>query len=56
MDYTLSTTSKIAPQAQWEDLADRVNAKSDVKITMTTTDPGEGAPLAPNNFIAVYEA
>lgn len=25
-------------------------------ITMTTTDPGEGATLAANNFIAVYEA
>lgn len=24
-------------------------------ITMTTTDPGEGSPLAANNFIAVYE-
>lgn len=23
-------------------------------ITMTTTDPGEGSPLAQNNFIAVY--
>lgn len=25
-------------------------------ITMTTTDPGEGAALADNNFIAVYES
>ena len=25
-------------------------------ITMTTTDPGEGSPLAANNFIFVYEA
>lgn len=25
------------------------------EITMTTTDPGEGAALAANNFIAVYE-
>lgn len=25
-------------------------------FTMTTTDPGEGQPLAANNFIAVYEA
>lgn len=49
-------TPKIATQAQWEDLADRVKAKSDVKITMTTTDPGEGVALAANNFIAVYEA
>lgn len=25
-------------------------------ITMTTTDPGEGQPLEPNHFIAVYAA
>ena len=25
-------------------------------ITLTDTDPGEGAPLAANNFIAYYEA
>lgn len=25
-------------------------------ITMTSTDPGEGSPLAANNFIAVYSA
>lgn len=25
-------------------------------ITMTSTDPGEGAPLAANNYIAVYDA
>lgn len=25
-------------------------------ITMQTTDPGEGQPLAANHFIAVYEA
>lgn len=26
------------------------------KITMTSTDPGEGVPLAANNFIAVYDS
>lgn len=25
------------------------------KITMTSTDPGEGQPLAENNFVAVYD-
>ena len=25
-------------------------------IVMQTTDPGEGAELAPNHFIAIYEA
>lgn len=25
-------------------------------ITLTSTDPGEGQPLAANNFIGVYEA
>lgn len=39
------------------------NASTDVTIaltsptiTMTTTDPGEGSPLAANNFVAVYSA
>lgn len=31
-------------------------ASGKATITMTTTDPGEGAPLAANSFIAVYEA
>lgn len=43
---------KTATQGQWEDLATRVKAKPN--ITMTTTDPGEGAPLAENEFVAVY--
>jgi len=51
-----STDPKIATQGQWEDLATRVKAKSDVVISMTTTDPGEGSALAENNFIAVYNA
>lgn len=34
-----------------------VAMKTDVPtITMTSTDPGEGSPLAANNFIAVYNA
>lgn len=51
-------TPKTATQSQWEDLAARVKAKADPSdiptITMTTTDPGEGSPLAENNFVAVY--
>lgn len=46
------STPKIATTAQWQDLANRVNAAP--TITMTTTDPGEGSPLAENNYIAVY--
>ena len=49
-----STDPRTATEAQWGDLVDRVKAKSDVQITMTTTDPGEGSPLAANNFVAVY--
>lgn len=45
-------TPKTATQSQWEDLATRVNAKA--TITMTSTDPGEGSPLAANHYIAVY--
>lgn len=44
-----------AKQSQWEDLIDRIKAKSDVVITMTTTDPGEGAPTTANSFTAVYQ-
>lgn len=54
------TTKKIgydeprtATQEQWEDLAARI--KQAPVITMTSTDPGEGVPLAENNFIAYYE-
>lgn len=51
---------KMATQEQWEDLADKIQAKAnsaDVPvITMTTVDPGEGASLAENHFIAVYSA
>lgn len=37
----------------WEKLT---RASEIPTFTMTTTDPGEGQPLAANNFIAVYEA
>lgn len=36
-------------------ILNQANSPSPV-ITMTTTDPGEGAPLAANHFIAVYNA
>lgn len=37
-------------------VAQILNKPSIPVITMTTTDPGEGATLAANNFIAVYSA
>lgn len=51
---TLTDEPKTATESQWQDLANRVKAKSDVQITMTSTDPGEGAVLAADNYIAVY--
>lgn len=55
-----ATDPRTATQEQWEDLTTKIKAKADTTsvpvITMTTTDPGEGAPLAANNFIAVYSA
>lgn len=45
---------RTATQEQWEDLATRVKAKSDVVITMTTTDPGEGSILAADHYVGVY--
>lgn len=56
---TASTTApssdpKTATESQWQDLANRVKAKSDVQITMANTDPGEGSALAANNYVAVY--
>lgn len=50
-----ATDPKIATQSQWEDLASRVKSAGGATITMQTTDPGEGSPLAANHFIAVYE-
>lgn len=49
-----STDPKTATQGQWEDLATRVKAKSDVVISMTATDPGEGSALAADHYIGVY--
>ena len=42
----------------WDTLNDTVSTINSnyAKITMTSTDPGEGQPLAANNFIFVYEA
>lgn len=51
---TPEDTPKTARMSQWEDLATRIKAKSDVHITMTTTDPEPGSALAENNFIGVY--
>ena len=47
-----STDPRTATEAQWQDLANRVKEKA--KITMTTTDPGEGSALAEDNYIGVY--
>lgn len=33
-----------------------VTSSTTPNIIMTTSDPGEGAPLAPNNYVAVYGA
>lgn len=57
-DFTLTVLPdepKVALESQWEDLANRVKAKSDVTITMTSTDPGEGVALEANHFIGVYQ-
>lgn len=51
---TASDEPKTATESQWRDLAARVKAKSDVQITMTNTDPGEGSALPANNYVAVY--
>ncbi len=53
-----SSDPRTATEGQWEDLIDKVKDKADLvdvpTIQMTTTDPGEGAPLADGHFIAVY--
>lgn len=51
---TLADEPKVATESMWADLASKVKTKSDVVITMTTTDPGEGSGLAANNYVAVY--
>lgn len=53
-EYT--KTSGLASVAISGSYADLTNKPTIQNITMTTTDPGEGATLAANNFIAVYEA
>lgn len=42
----------------WDTLTGRVTTleTNAVSISMTDTDPGEGAPLSANSFIAVYDA
>lgn len=54
---TLNADDQI--QSDWNQTTtsakDFIKNKPDIPvITMTTTDPGEGSPLAANNFIAVY--
>ena len=51
----LSGTPTLATVATSGSYADLSNKPTVPVITMTTTDPGEGTPLAANNFIAVYE-
>lgn len=51
---TLTDDPKVATESMWADLASRVKAKSDVAITMTTTDPGEGSALAADHYVGVY--
>ena len=55
-----NATANITVPTQFSDLTGTVSASQIATgvvpiITMTTTDPGEGAALAANNFIAVYE-
>ena len=47
--------SSLSAVATSGDYADLLNAPTVPTITMQTTDPGEGAPLAADSFIAVYE-
>ena len=44
---------RTATQSQWEDLINRV--KNSTTVTMTTTDPGEGASIGANELIGVYQ-
>lgn len=48
------TWSSLATVASTGSYADLSNQPTIPVITMTDTDPGEGQPLAANNFIAVY--
>lgn len=53
-----TTDPRTATEGQWSDLVSRIKTKADTTdvptITMSNTDPGEGTPLAANNFIGVY--
>ena len=44
-----ASLAAVATSGAYADLTGKID------ITMTTTDPGEGAPLAANSFIAVYQ-
>ena len=48
---TWSSLATVAATGSYNDLSDKPTIPT---ITMTDTDPGEGAALAANNFIAVY--
>ena len=48
---TSNATTKVLSAKQGKVLNDKIPV-----ITMTSTDPGEGYPLAANNFMAVYNA
>lgn len=53
-NFVASTAlSTVATSGSYADLSNKPTIPT---ITMTSTDPGEGVPLAANNFIAVYEA
>lgn len=56
-----NATANITVPTQFSDLTGTISASQIATgvvpiITMQTTDPGEGAALAANNFIAVYES
>lgn len=51
----LTGTPSLATVATSGDYTDLTNTPTIPTITMTTTDPGAGSPLAADNFIAVYE-
>lgn len=55
-DSNFVASSALATVATSGSYADLSNKPTIPTITMTSTDPGEGVPLAANNFIAVYEA
>ena len=55
-NLTSTLTTKALSARQGKALKDTIDGLSIPTITMQTTDPGEGAILAANNFIAVYDA